>query len=96
MKVNLLYAVKDGEMFREIPEATRANLASFDSPFSGEDAADHAFRVTNAPTSVLSPADAAIARNLRMARVRSLSVGDAVEVNGEIFMCCGCGWKKIN
>jgi hypothetical protein len=27
---------------------------------------------------------------------RSLSVGDIVTINGIDFLCCGCGWTKID
>lgn len=55
-----------------------------------------AFRLFNAPIEYLTPDDAAIANRYRANRLRSLSVGDLVQVDGEFFACDRFGFKKLS
>ena len=67
---------------------------------TGEDAADEAFYISNAPEELLSKEQMDI--KLRW-KGRSLSVGDAVLVRpkpygtyqDKSYLCCGSGWKEL-
>lgn len=54
----------------------------------GEAAAEELFDLTNNPGRQEE-------REEKYGRGRSLSTGDIVAVNGEMFVCCSFGWKKL-
>jgi hypothetical protein len=53
-----------------------------------EDAAEFLFDLTNNP----SKDDL---RAVLYGRGRSLSVGDIVDVDGELLLCASCGWQRV-
>ena len=55
----------------------------------GEDVAEELFDLTNNPGRQAE-------RERRYGRGRSLSVGDIVEVDGDMFVCASHGWHQIN
>ena len=57
--------------------------------------AEDAFRIFNAPQEYLSPADVKIEARYRANKLRSLSVGDIVMVDGEVFAVAVTGWRRI-
>lgn len=56
---------------------------------SGWQGAEEMFDLTNNPARHEE-------RVQKYGRQRSLSVGDIVKVNHEMFLCCGDGWKQID
>jgi hypothetical protein len=52
-----------------------------------------AFEIFNAPIEYLGKDDSYIARRYRFQRLRSLSVGDVVEVEGVRHQCLSSGWS---
>lgn len=86
--------------FAEIDKTTLRGLTSdwnlprkfaiaYTTPLNGEDAAEQAFFILNAPTDYLNEYEQQIAANYKG---HSLSVGDIVEVDGKEFLCSGIGW----
>jgi len=71
--------VKDGEY---------TSMPSIQFDKGGELAADEMFDLTNNPSRQEE-------RNLKYGRNRSLSVGDIVKVNDEMFLCLSFGWKAL-
>lgn len=61
--------------------------------YDGEDACEAAFAITNAPEDALCEEWAAIAREYYP--LRSVSIGDAVVVNGVKYFCMNVGWRKL-
>lgn len=55
---------------------------------SGEDAAEEMFDLTNNPARQAE-------REAKYGTGPSVSTGDVVDVDGELFLCCSIGWKKI-
>lgn len=56
---------------------------------TGEDAAEEVFDLTNNPGRQQERAQT-------YGRGRSVSVGDIIEVNGDLYLCESCGWKAID
>ena len=56
---------------------------------TGEDAAEEVFDLTNNPSRQGE-------REQLYGRKRSVSVGDMVEVDGDLWLCCPRGWWKIS
>ena len=59
------------------------------------DILERAFELFNAPLEYLDDDDLKIARRYRSERLRSLSVGDVVEVDNVKYLCEGVGWRKL-
>lgn len=58
--------------------------------------AEHCFHMFNAPPEYLTDkTDAAIANRYRANRLRSLSVGDLVQIDGALFACERAGFKTM-
>lgn len=96
-----IYLNEDGEhRFTEQEDAHRKFAFWYWTTKTGEDAAQEAFHISNAPDELLSPGEKDI--KLRW-KGRSLSVGDAVLVRpksygsyqDKSYLCCGSGWKEL-
>jgi hypothetical protein len=61
-----------------------------------EEAAELVFHITNAPEEMLSEEELEVAKAFRAKGNYSLSTGDIVEVDGEMFLCESFGWKKVD
>ena len=83
------------ETFREDKNAERKTVLEYHSTLTGEAGAEQAFQLSNAPDEFLSDTEIGMRIAAGMRRVRSLSVGDFVMVDGETFLCAGCGWEKV-
>jgi len=59
------------------------------------DILERAFELFNAPLEYLNDDDLKIARRYRNERLRSLSVGDVVEVDNVKYLCEAVGWRKL-
>ena len=59
------------------------------------DVLDRAFKLFNAPEDFLNPEEVKIAKRYRRQGLRSLSVGDVVEVDNVKYLCEGVGWRKL-
>ena len=59
-----------------------------------EEICERAFHMFNAPMELLNEEDGMIAVAYRTEKLRSLSVGDIVEVDGERWLCKPFGWQK--
>ena len=59
-----------------------------------EEICERAFHMFNAPMELLNEEDGMIAVAYRTEKLRSLSVGDIVEVDGERWLCRPIGWQK--
>ena len=55
---------------------------------------ERAFHMFNAPIEFLNQEDGLIAVAYRTEKLRSLSVGDIVEIDGERWLCRPIGWQK--
>jgi hypothetical protein len=86
--------------FSEKEDAQREFALLYYTNRCGEDAAEEAFHISNAPDELLSARE----KNIKLLwKGRSLSVGDLVIVTqqeDEVFtqkqyLCCSCGWKEI-
>ena len=53
------------------------------------------FHITNAPEEMLSEQELEVAKAFRDGDNYSMSTGDVVEVDGEMFLCESFGWKRI-
>ena len=62
--------------------------ASWGTIWEGEKAAEDAFDLTNNPSRQYE-------REEFYGRQRSVSVGDVVDVDGELFLCASFGWRKL-
>ena len=96
-----IYLNEDGEhRFTEQEDAHRKFAFWYWTTKTGEDAAQEAFHISNAPDELLSPREKDI--KLRW-KGRSLSVGDTVLVRpksygsyqDKSYLCCGSGWKEL-
>lgn len=96
-----IYLNEDREhRFTEQEDAHRKFAFWYWTTKTGENAAQEAFHISNAPDELLSPREKDI--KLRW-KVRSLSVGDAVLVRpksygsyqDKSYLCCGSGWKEL-
>ena len=70
-------------------------VLQFQLPFTGEDAAEEAFKVSNAPDEMLNPYQLHIASLFRKEKVHSVSVGDIVSVDESFFLCESSGWTEL-
>ena len=68
----------------------RRHVYTYLTEAEGQEAAEEAFHILNAPESMLEEWQQYIARGYSGP---SLSVGDLVEVNQEDYLCCSMGWK---
>ena len=59
------------------------------------DILDIAFKLFNAPEDFLDPEEAKIAKRYRRQGLRSLSVGDVVELDNIKYLCESVGWRKL-
>lgn len=62
--------------------------ASWGTAWKGEKAAEDAFDLTNNPSRQYE-------REEFYGSQRSVSVGDVVDVDGELFLCASFGWRKL-
>ncbi len=89
--------------FRMDANAKVAWKFNYESPLSGKAACNEAFHIFNAPHELLKEKEQMIATQYRAKRLRSLSVGDVVEVvtneNGkptyQSFVCASFGWEPF-
>lgn len=63
---------------------------TYNTPLSGEAAANQAFKITNAPEDALTEEEADMVTHFRGP---SLSIGDVVEVDGIEYLCAPEGWR---
>lgn len=68
----------------------RKHVYTYLTEAEGQEAAEEAFHIFNAPESMLEEWQQYIARGYSGP---SLSVGDLVEINQEDYLCCSMGWK---
>ena len=61
-----------------------------------EEVAELVFHITNAPEEMLSEEELEVAKAFRDKGNYSLSTGDIVEVDGDMFLCESIGWKKVD
>lgn len=96
-----IYLNEDREhMFTEQEDAHRKFALWYYTTKTGENAAEEAFHISNAPNELLSKEQMDI--RLRW-KGRALSVGDAVLVRpksygtymDKSYLCCGAGWKEL-
>ena len=59
------------------------------------DILDRAFKLFNAPEEFLDPEELKITKVYRRQGLRSLSVGDIVEVDNIKYLCESVGWRKL-
>jgi len=59
------------------------------------DILESAFKLFNAPEDFLDPEEAKIAKRYRRQGLRSLSVGDVVELDNIKYLCESVGWRKL-
>ena len=69
-------------------EDAYTRLGHFETPFTGKDAAEEMFDLSNNPGREDERAE-------RWGLNRSLSVGDVVVVDAESFLCLSVGWKAL-
>jgi len=80
--------------FRPEHDLVKEHLSNYDVsnpivvPFSGEDAAEEAFDLTNNPSRQAE-------REEKYGRGKSVSVGDVVEVDGVNYICESFGWAIL-
>ena len=60
-----------------------------------EEILENAFELFNAPEEFIDPGEVKIAKRYRKNGLRSLSVGDVVEVDNIKYICEGVGWRKL-
>lgn len=103
MRARLLYCKNPS--FTEDANQERVCVAEIEVSGGGRAAGDVAFHTTNAPAEFLDATgrklQADIFRQQNAYRAKhgfihtSMSVGDAVEVDGELWMCANSGWIHI-
>lgn len=71
-----------------LAEGKYIDSGSFFLDQTGEDAAEEVFDLTNNPSRQRE-------REEYYGRKRSISVGDIVEVDGNLFLCNEVGWKQL-
>lgn len=69
----------------------RTHRYTYLTGLKGQEAAEEAYHIFNAPEEMLEEWQKYIARGYKG---QSLSVGDIVEVDGEEYLCCSFGWEK--
>lgn len=69
----------------------RKHVYTYLTDAKGQEAAEEAFHIFNAPESMLKEWQKFIAKGYSGP---SLSVGDLVEVDGKDYLCCSVGWKR--
>jgi len=69
----------------------RKHIYTYLTDAKGQEAAEEAFHIFNAPTEMLEEWQQYISKNYRGP---SLSVGDIAEVDGVEYLCCSFGWEK--
>lgn len=69
----------------------RNHVYTYITEAKGEEAAEEAFHIFNAPLELLQEWQQYIAKSYKGT---SLSVGDVVEVDGVEYICCSFGWEK--
>lgn len=79
--------IRDGHRFVEV--------FTFDTDVTG-DVYEYAYRVTNAPPEILNDTERAIEADYRTHRVRSVSVGDIVIVDGAAKTVASFGFKDVD
>jgi hypothetical protein len=87
--VGMLYGYKPGHAM--CPVFTYVTCATPDSTNIPEDA----FKMFNAPEDYLSPEELALARRYRANRLRSLSIGDIVQVDDTYYACESFGFRAL-
>ena len=93
--INRRYAFEADEF------VTRKTIFEYDLPTIkkerfAEEAAELVFHITNAPEEMLSEEELEVAKAFRDEGNYSLSTGDIVEVDGDMFLCESIGWKKVD
>ena len=61
-----------------------------------EEVAELVFHITNAPEEMLSEEELRVVKAFRGKGNYSLSTGDIVEVDGDMFLCESIGWRKVD
>lgn len=69
----------------------RKHVYTYLTDAKGQEAAEEAFHIFNAPESMLEEWQQYVQRGYSGP---SLSVGDLVEVDGVDYLCCSVGWEK--
>lgn len=88
-------------VFRDDTQVPRKFSFAYECEAEGEEAAELAFHITNAPSEILTAAQREIERKFRAEgiRPRCLSVGDSVVVIKDgvrkEFLCKGQGWEEL-
>ena len=70
-------------------ESQYMDMGGIELPFEGEAAAEEIFDISNNPGRSRE-------RHELFGLCRSVSVGDIVEVEGDMFVCAPCGWEMID
>lgn len=85
------YVRKDIEAFaiNAFVEGTYESLTAGEIEFTGEEAAEEMFDISNNPYRGSE-------RYEMFGRCRSVSVGDMVEVDGDLYLCAPTGWRMID
>jgi len=80
-----------GRAFEADWSLPRTHAYTYLTDKKGQEAAEEAFHIFNAPADLLEEWQQFIQQGYTFP---SLSVGDLVEVNGEDYLCCSVGWEK--
>jgi len=88
-----LHASLDGgrRFFEAHWDLPRNHAYTYLTDCKGQEAAEEAFHIFNAPESMLEEWQQYVQRGYSGP---SLSVGDLVEVDGVDYLCCSVGWEK--
>ena len=81
------FAIRKIEVMRQYRE-DYVQVAEFNVTETGEDAAEEAFDISNNP----GRDDERVSL---FGRMRSVSTGDIVVVDGVEYACMPCGWEKV-
>ena len=97
--ITILHAINPTFSDKDV-ELHRVAVGSYKTEKAGEDAAEEAYHITNAPGEILRMSEKALLKEGGLSGKRSLSVGDAVMVQdfagrAKVFMCASSGWKEI-
>jgi hypothetical protein len=86
-------ALKDSSrrFFEADWDLPRKHVYTYLTDAKGQEAAEEAFHIFNAPEDMLKEWQKFIAKGYSGP---SLSVGDLVEVDGKDYLCCSVGWKR--
>jgi hypothetical protein len=82
--------------FTENVEGYRILAFTYQSKHSGDDAADEAFIMSNAPSLLLPDETYELKKEYYKSPKRPITIGDAVVVNDDIYLCIEDGWKKLD